>query len=80
MFTANRLQYMSNAEKRAITETAADRGLMSRDEIREIWNLPPLPDGRGKTYTLRGEYYLIDEAGNIIKKADEAMEGSESEE
>ena len=60
MFTANRLQYMSNAEKRAITETAADRGLMSRDEIREIWNLPPLPNGLGKTYTLRGEYYLVD--------------------
>lgn len=75
MLTANRLQYMSNSEKQAITETAADRGLMSRDEIREIWNLPPLPNGLGKTYTLRGEYYLVDEAGNIIKKADENMEG-----
>lgn len=75
MFTANRLQYMSNAEKRAITETAADRGLMSRDEIREIWNLPPLPGDLGKTYTLRGEYYLIDEAGNIIKKADDTVSG-----
>ena len=74
--TANRLQYMSNSEKQAITETAADRGLMSRDEIREIWNLPPLPDGLGKTYTIRGEYYLIDEAGNIIKKADTSMEGN----
>ena len=78
MFTANRLQYMSNAEKRAITETAADRGLMSRDEIREIWNLPPLPNDLGKTYTLRGEYYLVDEEGNIIKKADDTM--SETEE
>lgn len=77
MFTANRLQYMSNAEKRAITETAADRGLMSRDEIREVWNLPPLPNGLGKTYTLRGEYYLVDEAGNIIKKADDAMNETE---
>ena len=77
MFTANRLQYMSNAEKRAITETAADRGLMSRDEIREVWNLPPLPNGLGKTYTLRGEYYLVDEAGNIIKKADDAMNEAE---
>ena len=77
MFTANRLQYMSNAEKRAITETAADRGLMSRDEIREIWNLPPLPNGLGKTYTLRGEYYLVDEDGNIIKKADDGMTETE---
>lgn len=78
--TANRLQYMSNKEKQAITETAADRGLMSRDEIREIWNLPPLPDDLGKTYTIRGEYYLIDEAGNIIKKADTSMEGDENAE
>lgn len=77
MFTANRLQYMSNAEKRAITETAADRGLMSRDEIREIWNLPPLPNGLGKTYTLRGEYYLVDEDGNIIKKADDGITETE---
>lgn len=77
MFTSNRLQYMSNAEKRAITETAADRGLMSRDEIREIWNLPPLPNGLGKTYTLRGEYYLVDEDGNIIKKADDGMTETE---
>lgn len=85
MLTSNRLQYLSNAEKKAITETAADRGLMSRDEIREIWNLPPLPEGLGKTYTLRGEYYLIDEGGNIIKKADDTMtetpaEVSENEE
>lgn len=79
MLTANRLQYMSNSEKQSITETAADRGLMSRDEIREIWNLPPLPDGLGKTYTIRGEYYLIDEAGNIIKKADDAVTESEEE-
>ena len=80
MLTANRLQYMSNAEKQSIMETAADRGLMSRDEIREIWNLPPLPDGLGKTYTIRGEYYLIDEAGNIIKKADDAVSADGDEE
>ena len=40
---------------------AADRGLMMIDEIRDIWNLPPLPDGKGQRYIARGEYYFIQE-------------------
>lgn len=59
MATANRLQYMSNADKLSVSSEMADRGIMNRDEIREIWNLPPLPNGEGKAYTIRGEYYLI---------------------
>ena len=55
--TANRLQFMSNGDKRAVSESAADRGYMTIDEIREIWNLPPLPDGAGNVFPHRGEYY-----------------------
>jgi len=55
--TANRLQFMSNGDKRAVSESAADRGYMTIDEIREIWNLPPLPDGKGNVFPHRGEYY-----------------------
>ena len=55
MATANRLQYMSNAEKLNVSAQMADRGIMNRDEIREIWNLSPLPDGQGQAYTIRGE-------------------------
>lgn len=55
--TANRIQYMSNADKLAVTQAFADRGLASIDEIREIWNLPPLPDGLGAAIPVRGEYY-----------------------
>lgn len=68
MATANRLQYMSNSEKLNVSSQMADRGIMNRDEIREIWNLPPLPDGKGQAYTIRGEYQLIDgenESGNL---------------
>ena len=61
MATANRLQYASTQEKKEISEMAADRGLMMIDEIREIWNLPPLPDGKGQRYIARGEYYFIQE-------------------
>ena len=56
MATANRLQYMSNAEKLNVSAQLADRGILNRDEVREIWNLPPIPDGSGKAYTIRGEY------------------------
>ena len=61
MATANRLQYMSNKDKVLVTQTFGDRGLAMRDEIREIWNLPPLPDGKGQTIPMRGEYYNLGE-------------------
>ena len=57
MFTSNRMQYMSNADKLNVSAQMADRGIMNRDEIREIWNLPPIPDGSGQAYIIRGEYY-----------------------
>ena len=59
MATANRLQYLSNSDKLNVSSQMADRGIMTRNEIREIWNLPPLPDG--DTPTIRGEYYILDE-------------------
>lgn len=61
MFTSNRMQYMSNADKLNVSAQMADRGIMSRDEIREIWNLPPIPDGTGSAYIIRGEYYDANE-------------------
>ena len=74
--TANRLQYMTNAEKLNVSSQMSDRGIMNRDEIREIWNLPPLPNGEGQAYTIRGEYYFIDEGGKsqTIKKEKEGEE------
>ena len=55
--TANRLQYMSNKEKLNVSAQLADRGILNRDEVREIWNLPPLPNGEGQDYIIRGEYW-----------------------
>ena len=57
MATANRLQFMSNADKRSVTEVATNAGVMTLDEIRDIWNLPPLPNGAGNVFPHRGEYY-----------------------
>lgn len=61
MATSNRLQYMTTTEKLNVSSHMADRGIMNRDEIREIWNLPPLPEGQGQEYIIRGEYYSATE-------------------
>lgn len=68
MATSNRLQYMSNQDKLNVSASMADRGIMSRDEIRAIWNLPPIPEGKGEDFIARGEYYFIDKES---KEADE---------
>lgn len=64
MLTANRLQYMTNADKLNVSSQLADRGIMNRDEVREIWNLPPLPNGEGQAYIIRGEYWNANEKIN----------------
>lgn len=68
MASSNRLQYMTTQEKLNVSSQMADRGILNRDEIREIWNLPPLPDGQGQAYTIRGEYYLMDADGNFTRE------------
>lgn len=65
MATSNRLQYLSNADKLAVSAQMADRGIMSRNEIREIWNLPPIEGG--DVPTIRGEYYLLNPDGSTTK-------------
>ena len=69
-FTSNRLQYMSNKDKLEAIKTNADRGLMTRNELREIENLAPLPEPYGSQIPARGEYYDI--ANPPDKKVGEA--------
>ena len=61
IFTSNRLQYMSNNDKLKVAAQMADRGLMTRNEIREIFNLAPLPEPIGSQLPVRGEYYNVGE-------------------
>ena len=58
-FTSNRLQYMSNSDKMNAVSQLADRGLATRNELREILNLAPLPEPYGSQIPARGEYYDI---------------------
>ena len=57
--TTNRLQYMSNADKLNVSAQMLDRGIMSINDVRQIWNLPPVEGGDVRI--IRGEYYTADE-------------------
>lgn len=59
MLTSNRLQYMTNADKLNVSSQLLDRGVMSINDIRDIWNLPPVEGGDARI--IRGEYYSTDE-------------------
>lgn len=58
--TSNRLQYMSSADKLAFVKEMGDRGMITINEGREVFNLPPLEDERGGAMPIRGEYYASD--------------------
>ena len=57
--TANRLQYMSNTDKLNVSAQLLDRGILSINDVRDIWNLPPVEGGDSRI--IRGEYYNADE-------------------
>ena len=59
MATANRLQYLSNSEKLNVSSQMLDRGIMSINDVREIWALPPVENGDNRI--IRGEYYNVDD-------------------
>jgi hypothetical protein len=57
--TSNRLQYLSNTEKLNVSSQLLDRGVISLNDAREIWNLPAVEGGDIRV--IRGEYYNADE-------------------
>ena len=58
---ADRLQYMTTREKVEMARQLGDRGAMTIDEIRKLFNYEPLPDGVGARIPIRGEYYFVGE-------------------
>ena len=59
MFTSNRLQYMSNADKLQVAAQLTDRGIFSINEAREVFNLAPVEGGDIRT--IRGEYKNVND-------------------
>lgn len=67
-FSANRLQYASNSTKLAVTQQLFDRGLITENQVMDIWNLPHVPGGDKRR--IRGEYVDLDDKGNKIKEVE----------
>lgn len=68
-FSSNRLEYASNASKRNMIRDMGDRGVFSVDDMRAILQLPPLPNGAGQVYIMRGEYYMLDANYKVISQS-----------
>ena len=56
-WSANRLQYMTSADKLQVSSQMFDRGILSTNDVMDIWGLPHVPDG-DKRY-IRREYTEI---------------------
>jgi hypothetical protein len=59
IWSANRLQYMTNADKLQTSSQLFDRGVLSINDVMDIWALPHVPGG-DKRY-IRKEYTAIDQ-------------------
>ena len=73
MFSANRLEYASNAEKRNMIRDMLDRRVMTINEAREILQLKPVPGG--DVFVERGEYVTFDIEGNVIAQTGGVVPG-----
>ena len=84
IFSANRLQYMSNKEQLEMITALFDRGFLSQNEGREILNMAPVEDG--DKYYIRKEYCTKDmleeiQMADMAAKVDQiqAKEGKNAE-
>ena len=65
VWTANRLQYMTNADKLQVSSQMFDRGILSTNDVMDIWNLPHVEDG-DKRY-IRKEYTEISQLDQVAQ-------------
>jgi len=63
-FTANRLQYASNATKLSISTQLFDRGLLNRNGVMDVWNMAHVEGG--DKYYIRKEYTEVSELGKEV--------------
>ena len=71
---------MTTTQKVQLVRELGDRGCLLVDEIRDLFNYPPLPDGNGQVAPARGEYKDV---GTLLttprNKTDEETEQDEDE-
>ena len=63
VWSANRLQYMTNTDKLQVSSQMFDRGILSLNMVMDIWNLPHVEDG-DKRY-IRKEYTEISQLDQV---------------
>jgi len=56
-WSANRLQYMTNADKLQVSSQMFDRGVFTHNDVLDIWNMPHVPGG--DKHWIRKEYMEI---------------------
>ena len=61
VFSANRLQYASNATKLQVSTQLFDRALINRNAVMDIWNMAHVEDG--EKYYIRKEYTEVSKLG-----------------
>ena len=72
LFTVNRLQHMTMADKLSTVTQLFDRGMMNMDEGREVFQLPALDTEDSKRYYIRRDYAEV----NALNQQN-GVEGSE---
>lgn len=78
LMTVNRLQYLSTQEKLNVTTGLFDRGMLSENDGREIFQMPAIEGG--DKYYIRKEYAEIGtlEKTEVTEDEDEEEEGEEN--
>lgn len=64
-WSSNRLQYMTSADKLQVSSQMFDRGILSTNDVMDIWNLPHVEDG-DKRY-IRKEYTEISQLDQVAE-------------
>ena len=77
VWSANRLQYMTNTDKLRVSSQMFDRGLMTTNMIMDIWNLPHVPDG-DKRY-IRKEYIEVSKMDQVSEAQPEKEDNNDPE-
>jgi hypothetical protein len=65
VWSSNRLQYMTNADKLQVSSQMFDRGVLSLNGVMDIWNLPHV-EGGDKRY-IRKEYTEISQLDQVAQ-------------
>ena len=65
VWSANRLQYMTNTDKLQVSSQMFDRGILTTNDVMDIWNLPHVPDG-DKRY-IRKEYTEVTQLDQVAQ-------------